>query len=84
MFDGKKVIDVHGHMTTPVQFRGALANMVSQNTPPDKFELSNELLEGAQGRHLGLLDDHNIDYQLLSPRPIAMWHWMRPLENTTR
>ena len=78
MFDGKKVIDVHGHMTTPVQFRGALANMVSQNTVPDKFELSDELLEGAQERHLGLLDDHNIDYQLISPRPIAMWHWMRP------
>ena len=25
-----------------------------------------------------MLDDHSIDYQLLSPRPIAMWHWMRP------
>jgi predicted TIM-barrel fold metal-dependent hydrolase len=78
MFEGKKVIDVHGHMTTPAEFRGAVANMVSQNTAPHGFDLSDEKLEAAQPRHLNLLDDHNIDYQLISPRPIAMWHWMRP------
>ncbi len=78
MFEGKKVIDVHGHMSTPPDFRAAVAGMVSQNTPPHGLEISDEKLEGAQKRHLDLLDDHNIDYQLLSPRPIAMWHWMRP------
>lgn len=78
MFEGKKVIDVHGHMTTPPEFRGALANMVSQNTAPRKFEISDERLEAAQKRHLDMLDDHNVDFQLLSPRPIAMWHWLRP------
>ena len=78
MFEGKKVVDVHGHMSTPPGFRGALANMVSQNTAPDTFSVTDEQLENAQTRHLGLLDDHNIDYQLISPRPIAMWHWMRP------
>jgi predicted TIM-barrel fold metal-dependent hydrolase len=82
MFEGKKVIDVHGHMTTPPAFRGTIANWVSQNTGPSNHgafpEISDEAMEGANKRHLDMLDDHNIDFQLISPRPIAMWHWMRP------
>jgi predicted TIM-barrel fold metal-dependent hydrolase len=35
-------------------------------------------LENAQQRHLKFMDDRNIDVQLIGPRPIAMWHWMRP------
>jgi predicted TIM-barrel fold metal-dependent hydrolase len=35
-------------------------------------------LENAQQRHLKFMDDRNIDIQLIGPRPIAMWHWMRP------
>ncbi|MEK9659204.1 MAG: amidohydrolase family protein [Chloroflexota bacterium] len=78
MYEGKKVIDVHGHMSTPAEFRGTVANMVSQNYPPHNMSISDERMETAQGRHLAMLDDHSIDYQLISPRPIAMWHWMRP------
>ncbi len=82
MYGGKKVIDVHGHMTTPPAFRGAIANWVSQNTGPSNHgqfpTISDEQMDAAQKRHLDMLDDHNIDYQLISPRPIAMWHWMRP------
>ena len=82
MFEGKKVVDVHGHMTTPPAFRGTIANWVSQNTGPSNHgafpEISDEAMEGANKRHLDMLDDHNIDFQLISPRPIAMWHWMRP------
>lgn len=82
MFDGKKVIDVHGHMTTPPAFRGTIANWVSQNTGPSNHgafpEISDEAMANANKRHLDMLDDHSVDYQLISPRPIAMWHWMRP------
>ncbi len=82
MYGGKKVIDVHGHMTTPPAFRGMIANWVSQNTGPSNHgeapKISDEQMDGAQKRHLDMLDDHSIDYQLISPRPIAMWHWMRP------
>jgi predicted TIM-barrel fold metal-dependent hydrolase len=82
MFNGKKVIDVHGHMTTPPSFRGTIANWVSQNTGPSNHgvfpEISEEAMATANKRHLDMLDDHSIDFQLLSPRPIAMWHWMRP------
>ena len=34
MYGNRKVIDVHGHMSTPPAFRGAIANWVSQNTGP--------------------------------------------------
>jgi predicted TIM-barrel fold metal-dependent hydrolase len=77
MHNGQKVLDVHGHMTTPPHFRQHAANLVSQNSP-QKFELSDELLDRAQERHLKVMDERSIDLQLLGPRPIAMWHWMRP------
>lgn len=80
MYNGQQVIDVHGHMSTPPQFRAFVANMISQNTPQsaERLEISDELLEKAQARHLKLMDERNIDVQLLGPRPIAMWHWTRP------
>ena len=77
MFNGTKVIDVHGHMTTPAEFRGYAANIVAQNTP-SKLSISDESLDRALKRHLDVMDERNIDLQLLGPRPIAMWHWMRP------
>lgn len=77
MHNGYKVIDVHGHMTTPPHFRQFAANLVSLNSP-QKFELSDEQLDRAQERHFKVMDERNIDVQLLGPRPVAMWHWMRP------
>ena len=77
MYNGQKVLDIHGHMTTPPDFRGYAANIVSQNTPA-KLEIPDDRLEGALKRHLQVMDERNIDVQLLGPRPIAMWHWMRP------
>ena len=78
MHNGQKVVDVHGHMTTPAGFRQFLAEIVSQNTPGRKLEMTDEQLANAQQRHLKFMDDRNIDIQLIGPRPIAMWHWMRP------
>jgi predicted TIM-barrel fold metal-dependent hydrolase len=78
MYNGYKVVDVHGHMTTPAPFRQFLAETVAQNTPGRKLEMTDEQLENAQQRHLKFMDDRNIDMQLIGPRPIAMWHWMRP------
>ena len=78
MYNGQIVVDVHGHMTTPAGFRQFLAEIVSQNTPGRKLEVTDEQLENAQQRHLKFMDDRNVDVQLIGPRPIAMWHWMRP------
>jgi predicted TIM-barrel fold metal-dependent hydrolase len=65
-------------MTTPAVFRQFLAECVSQNTPNRKLDMSDDQLEAAQQRHLKFMDDRGIDVQLIGPRPIAMWHWMRP------
>jgi len=78
MFNNQTTVDVHGHMTTPAVFRQFLAECVSQNTPNRKLDMSDDQLEAAQQRHLKFMDDRGIDVQLIGPRPIAMWHWMRP------
>ena len=69
MHNGQKVVDVHGHMTTPAPFRQFLAETVAQNTPGRKLEMTEEQLENAQQRHLKFMDDRNIDVQFVGPRP---------------
>ncbi|HZU06295.1 MAG TPA: amidohydrolase family protein [Chloroflexota bacterium] len=87
MYQGRKVIDVHGHMSTPPHFRAFAYNLIALRTP-DEFDLdlSDEQLEMAQKRHLRMLDERGIDIQLLSARPVAMMHWERPfiVEKWTR
>ena len=56
MYNGQKVVDVHGHMTTPAPFRQFLAETVSQNTPGRKLDMTDEQLENAQQRHLKFMD----------------------------
>jgi predicted TIM-barrel fold metal-dependent hydrolase len=77
MFQGHKVIDVHGHMSTPPQFRGFAYNLIALRTP-DELVLTADEMKGALSRHLRLLDDHKIDVQMISARPVAMMHWERP------
>src|SRR5689334_1152812 len=77
MYQNHKVIDVHGHMSTPPHFRGHLGGMVSLNTPNRKLDISDELLENAQKAHLKGMDERKIDVRLLGARPVAMWHWTR-------
>ena len=85
MFNGTKVIDVHGHMSTPPEFRAHIAANVNLNTP-SKLRLSDERLEPALQGHLKVMDERNIDVQFIGPRPVAMWHWLRPFlqENWAR
>lgn len=86
MFQGKTVIDVHGHMSTPPQFRAFAYNLIALRTPGDNLAMTQQQMQGPIDRHLRLLDSHNIDVQLVSPRPVAMMHWERPLlvEDWTR
>lgn len=78
MFAGRLVIDVHGHMSTPPHFRAHAYNMVALRTAEGELTLTEEQMRGPLERHLRLLDSHEIDLQLLSPRPVAMMHWERP------
>jgi len=78
MYDGVKVIDSHGHMSTPPEFRAFAYNMVSLRSPLGKLVMSAELQQPALDRHLRMLDLRDIDVQMISPRPVAMMHWERP------
>jgi predicted TIM-barrel fold metal-dependent hydrolase len=77
MYNGKTVIDVHGHISTPPQFRAFAFNLVVIRDPNERLALSEDAMRPAIERHLRLLDERNIDVQLISPRPVAMLHWER-------
>ena len=78
MFAGRRVIDVHGHMSTPPHFRAHAYNLIALRTADSAVAISDEQMKGPLDRHLRLLDSHGIDLQLLSPRPVAMMHWEAP------
>ena len=80
MYNGKKVIDVHAHMSAPLQYRGYGATMISIRTPDEmgKPKIPEEAMRQVLERHLAMLDERNIDVQLISPRPVAMMQWERP------
>ena len=78
MFHGKTVIDCHGHMSTPPQFRAYAYNLIALRTPGDELLLTEKQMEGPIERHLRMLDSHNIDVQMISPRPVAMMQWESP------
>ncbi len=72
MYNGERVIDVHGHMSTPPHFRAYAFNLIALRTPGAGLEISDQLMETALGRHLRIMDERNIDVQMISPRPVAM------------
>ena len=79
MYDGYKVIDIHGHLTAPVQYDAFGFNLiigVPQAFAP--FKLTDDQLNTATSGHIKVLDDRNIDVQFLSARPFSMLHWERP------
>jgi predicted TIM-barrel fold metal-dependent hydrolase len=76
MYNGQKVIDIHGHMSTPPHFRAYAYNLIALRSPAEgELEMSDELMESALGRHLGMMDERSIDLQMISARPVAMMHW---------
>jgi predicted TIM-barrel fold metal-dependent hydrolase len=79
MYAGHKVLDIHGHMTAPAQFRNYAMTLMTQRNPRNApLRLSDEQLDGALNRHVRGLDARNIDVQILSQRPVAMLQWEMP------
>lgn len=79
MYQGQKIVDVHGHMSTPPHFRAFAYNLVALRGVGDgRLVIPDELLESAQTRHLRMLDERGIDIQMISARPVAMMQWERP------
>ena len=80
MYKGKKVLDVHGHISRPPEYMAYAATVMASNGPAGTggFRITDEKLEPIQQRHLKELDERQIDGQLLGPRPFSNFHWMRP------
>ena len=78
MYKNHVVIDIHGHISTPPQFRAYAYNLIALRNPEEPLVITDEAMRPALDRHLRLLDAQGIDLQLLSPRPVAMMHWERP------
>jgi predicted TIM-barrel fold metal-dependent hydrolase len=78
MYKNHTVIDTHGHISTPPQFRAYAYNLIVLRNAAEPLVISDEAMRPALDRHLRLLDAQGIDLQLLSPRPVAMMHWERP------
>lgn len=82
-----RVIDIHGHVSTPPHFRAFAFNLQALRAPDEsELVIPEPAMKAALDRHLRLLDDRRIDVQLLSPRPVGMMHWERPflVEKWTR
>jgi predicted TIM-barrel fold metal-dependent hydrolase len=77
MYKNVKVLDVHGHVTTPPDFFAHAASIMAANGPDRKLSIPDELMEAAQQRHLKQLDDRQVDVQLIGPRPYANFMWTR-------
>ena len=79
MYNGEKTIDIHGHHSTPAQFRAYAYNLIALRTATGKLSIPEGPMLEAQERHLGMMDERQIDVQFISPRPVAMMHWEQPL-----
>lgn len=77
MYEGHTVIDTHGHISTPPQFRAFAYNLVVLRNTEYNLTITDEAMKAPLERHLRLLDEQGVDLQLLSPRPVAMMHWER-------
>ena len=84
MYDGQRVVDVHGHVSTPVQFRSFAFNLVigAPGGRDGQLAMSDDLRETAQKPHVQRLDEYNIEAQFISPRPVAMMLYERPQDRT--
>lgn len=87
MYNGKKVLDIHAHVSAPVHGTHALGLMLATNSPMEfdprtgenaAISHTEENWAAANKRHLAQMDERNIDCQLIGPRPFLMLGWMQP------
>jgi predicted TIM-barrel fold metal-dependent hydrolase len=79
MYNGEKIIDIHGHHSTPPQFRAYAYNIIALRSTTGGTKMPDGPMQEAQERHLKMMDDRQIDIQFISARPVAMMHWEQPL-----
>src|SRR5439155_13525543 len=85
MYNGVKVLDVHGHVSSPEATSNYLMLMMAANTPfPNPLQpggrptpgLSPEDFKKASQRHVDYMDERNIDVQIIGPRPFRTMGFM--------
>ena len=78
MYDNPPVIDCHGHMSTPPEFRAVAMHLQSNRSPHNApLRIDENRLKLSTTRHIQMLDERNIDIQMISPRPVAMMQYER-------
>ncbi len=92
MYNGVKVLDVHGHVSAPAAARAFIAGMLASNTPTrspiasgfspargrNGLDLSEEAFQASCGGHAAYMDERNVDVQIIGPRPFTTMGWMEP------
>ena len=84
MFNGTKVLDVHGHVSGPpgtvswidMGFASGHVGESPFRTGNRPANLSDELMYERNKYHVDFMDDRNIDVQVIGPRPFRMMGWM--------
>jgi 4-oxalmesaconate hydratase len=74
------VIDIHGHVTAPLELYAYQAQLVMSRGfhGKGKVQADEEKIVQAAASHVELLARLGIDRQLISPRPFAMMHSEKP------
>ncbi len=93
MYNGVKVFDSHGHVSSPAASRAWLAGLVASNTARrsplapggnrglgrgEGQALSDEAFQATAKMHADFMSERNIDVQIIGPRPFMMLGWMQP------
>lgn len=84
MYNGVKVLDVHGHVSAPPAGQNYLVMMMASNTAtPSPLSggerrpgMSDEDFQRTAAEHARYMDARNIDVQIIGPRPFQMMGWM--------
>jgi predicted TIM-barrel fold metal-dependent hydrolase len=86
VYNGVKVLDVHGHVSAPPAGQAYLLSMLASNTPSasplsggaPRPGMADEDFRSAAASHARYMDERNIDVQIIGPRPFMMLGWMEP------
>ena len=78
MYNGTRVLDIHGHVSTPPEFFAHAALLLAANSPVRNLQIPDDRMATAQQNHLKILDERNVDVQAIGPRPFAQFLWARP------
>jgi len=84
VYNGVKVLDVHGHVSVPQGSNAYVALLLASNTAMPsplsggRASVSEAEYREAAARHVAYMDERAIDVQIIGPRPFLVLGWMEP------